>query len=447
MRQRLFMEPNGTLTGKRYLGRAAGHADDAVLPFYVLLFYAFVEYARPEFLAVMRPALIAQAMILWFLLARRVQVLRILREPYFKAFVLLLALMALHTFWAVNNYWAFIYFRTVLTYLVVSVAICIFLDTPEKISRFLLFLVAVLALCAIDRLVGVGTFGASGPMQDENDFALAMNMALPISFFLSRSATSWRKFLLLGASLLFVLGNVASASRGGFLGLAAAGGYCWLFSRHKARSVVVLLVFAMLGWNFASPEFKSEVTAIGIHSAESGTGLDRIELWKVGWRAFVDNPLFGVGQGNMPIVMESYQYDEHGMSYWKRGLWGRAIHSVYFTILPELGLVGTFLLLLMCRALACRVKMTKLAEISTRLENPVNEIRNLTLGLWGSLLAFLVTGFFLSASYYPEFWNISALLLAVPLALANAGNEHDEKGLTGKKPLAWELKPKGVGNE
>ncbi len=380
------------------------------LPFLVLLFYLFVEYARPAFLMPLHPALLAQLLVAWFLIANKKKVARVFKEKYFSWFLWLLALMVLHVFLARNNFWAYMHLRIVLTYLLFSLGFCVFLDSVDKCRRFLTFFVAIMSLCAIDRLVGLNLFGASGTMGDENDFALAMNVALPISFFLARASGPRTKALLLAAGLLLILGNIVSESRGGFIGLATVAGYCWFNSRHKFQTLIAVCIVAVLAWNFATPQFRAEVTGIGLNSAETDTGKGRIELWKVGWRAFVHNPVIGVGQGNMPVVMEIYQYDARGKSFWERGLWGRAVHSVYFTILPELGLVGLLLLGLMGRDLWRKYRQL-LHFDGPRAES--DAIASMTRGIMGGLLAFLVTGAFLSAFYYPELWAMAALLTAL----------------------------------
>ena len=388
---------------------------DLGFPFFILLFYIFVEYARPRFLSPMRPALVAQILLAWFLMLNMEKVFTVLKEKFFRYYLVLLTLMILHIFLAANRYTAFMTFQMMLTYFIVGISFCVFLDSPYKFIVFCKFFVGIMAICAVDRLAGIGVLGAVGTMGDENDFALAMNVALPISFFLSFTAKSWRKALLLVATLLFVLGTMKSASRGGFLSLVAVGGCCWLYSQHKIRIIVMLLVLGAVAWNFAAPDFKEEVLGIGLQSAESDTGKDRVELWKVGWRAFKDNPILGVGQGNMPIVMETYQYDEKGESYWQRGLWGRAVHSIYLTLLPEFGIVGTLLFVAIFKDLLSKHKQTKERYNKTSSGDRGYEIKNLTAALMVSIFGFMISGVFLSSLYYPEFWNLSALSIAAYL--------------------------------
>jgi O-antigen ligase len=385
-------------------------------PFFLLVLYLVVEYARFSFLAFMRPALIIQVVLIFYLVAKKNVVIKLFKEKYYKAYLLMLLLMILHVFIATNNYWAYMHFQRMLTYLVISLALCVFLDSLEKLILFVKFFILILALCAVGRVISVNLGGTTGQMGDPNDFALAMNVALPISYFLGRDATGWRRVFFGTALCLFVLGNVASQSRGGFLGLAAVGAVCWVHSRNKLKALIAVALLAALFWGVASPEFKEELSEIGIESAELDTGKDRIELWKVAWRAFLDNPILGVGQGNMPIVMEKYQYDATGKSYWKRGLWGRAIHSFYFTLLAELGTVGIFIMVMMLRDLIQKYKkIRELCRADGSCEQLV-QIEGVTIALMTSIFGFMVTGIFLSVFYYPQFWNLAALMVAVYLS-------------------------------
>ena len=75
-----------------------------------------------------------------------------------------------------------------------------------------------------------------------------------------------------------------------------------------------------------------------------GTGQQRIFSWKTGWRMFLDNPIAGVGPANSPWRFGEYE-GEGGFN--SRNYSGRQMHSVYFTLLSELGSVGTILFALM----------------------------------------------------------------------------------------------------
>jgi O-antigen ligase len=382
-------------------------------PFFLLVCYLIVEYMRPAFLAPIRPAVIIQVVLFFYLLGNKEKIGQIFNERYYRLYALLLIYMFFHIFFATNNYWALMHFQYLITYLLIGISCCVYLDTFEKLSSFLRYFTIIMALCAVDRIAGIGIIGRDGPMGDENDFALAMNTILPISFFIGKTEQGKWRWLFIACSILFVLGNMVSESRGGFIGMATVGIGCMAFSKHKMKAAMGIAIAGIIAFSFASQTFIEEISGIGLESADQDTGKERIELWKIGWRAFLDNPVFGVGQGNMPIVMEKYQYDEFGISYWHRGLWGRAIHSVYFTVLPETGIVGSIIVFLMLRDLF--VKMRDIRTFCSRGDDRGSEspIYSLNAGLMVSVIALLVTGVFLSSFYYAQFWNLPALIIAL----------------------------------
>ncbi|MBT1071830.1 O-antigen ligase family protein [Pelotalea chapellei] len=395
----------------------------ANIPVYLLVLYLIIEYGRPQFLAPVKPGLVLQFLLILCLSTHTEQVRRLFKEKYFMLFVTLLLFMSVHVFIATNNFWAFVCLKTLFSYLIISISCCVFLNNTRRLSVFLFSFVMVVALCSVNRILKIDFLGftGSGVFTDENDFALAMNVALPFGFFLGQMETGVKRWILWSACIALVLGNVVSASRGGIIGLAAVGFVCWCYSKHKVSSFFVIVAVAMLAWGFADPEFKQEVSGISIDSAEKDTGKDRIELWKVGLKAFAANPIIGVGQGNIPIVINQYQYDSSGKSYWDRDMWGRALHSVYFTLLAELGLVGTVLVGLMFRELLR--KHRKILNTKVSPDNKAYAVGHLNRALMTSLFGFLVTGIFLSVFYYPPLWNIAALFMTLSLI---AGQKESE---------------------
>ena len=73
---------------------------------------------------------------------------------------------------------------------------------------------------------------------------------------------------------------------------------------------------------------------------ETGTAGQRMFTWGIGWEMFLANPVFGVGQANFPWTIGEYM---GGRTWQTKSLAGRQAHSLYFTLLPELGLVGVML--------------------------------------------------------------------------------------------------------
>jgi probable O-glycosylation ligase (exosortase A-associated) len=273
--------------------------------------------------------------------------------------------------------------------------------------------ILVHVLGAISRLFNSGAFGGNGPLGDTNDFALAMNVVIPLGFYMGLTYTGIKRIGFWLATLLFVVANVATLSRGGFVGMAAVAFFMGMQSRKKAKAIVALMATVVLFFIFVPHTYKGEMESIQQDGTQKGTSRDRIELWEVAWRMFLDNPVLGVGQGNLKIMFEKYQYDDRGNSYWQQGMYGRAVHSVYFTLLAELGAVGTCIWLLMVRNFHIKYRFIKKQTLRDGVPSELRFAGSITLGLFAGLVGYLTSGMFLSAFYYPYFWHLSALITIV----------------------------------
>jgi hypothetical protein len=83
------------------------------------------------------------------------------------------------------------------------------------------------------------------------------------------------------------------------------------------------------------------------------------------------------------------------------------MHSVYFTLLPELGILGAFLFGSMIYysykdTKRIRDKLRKKAKMLK--ENTTIKDLNLGFSLEASLIGYLVSSIFISTLYYPNFW-------------------------------------------
>jgi hypothetical protein len=83
---------------------------------------------------------------------------------------------------------------------------------------------------------------------------------------------------------------------------------------------------------------------------------------------------------------------------------GRAAHSLWFTLLPELGVVGTALFLLILWEVVKRLKRSEkmLARLEAHPYEGLHEDLMLTFAMRASLVAYLAGGTFLSVLYHPH---------------------------------------------
>ena len=138
---------------------------------------------------------------------------------------------------------------------------------------------------------------------------------------------------------------------------------------------------------------------------------------------FLDNPIMGVGQGNFPYVFKKYEYDVTGSDdpFHGRSVAGRMAHSIYFTMLPELGLVGTFTIFAMIFYCLKDLNLVKKRFIPGK-NNKINansgtgmtsaKSYHIALALEGSLISYLVSSSFISTLYYPNLWILIGLIIS-----------------------------------
>jgi O-antigen ligase len=167
----------------------------------------------------------------------------------------------------------------------------------------------------ITRLTGTGVF------HDPNDFCMLLVFAIFLAlYWVTDPGSGFARLLWLVPLGLFLYALALTSSRGGLLALLCG---------------VLALLHARFGWRKAGLLMLAVLPAVFIvfagrqtqFSTDSGTGQDRIQIWRDGIALFKDAPLFGIGQG---------QYDKEV---------GLVAHNSYLHMFTELGFGGGVLFL------------------------------------------------------------------------------------------------------
>ena len=391
-------------------------------PIFCLVLYLIAEYARIALLGPLQLALVAQLFLAIYFFRSSNQIKEVIRDRYFKYYFILLTIMVFHIFFARNNYWAFMQFRLMITYLIITLSCCLYIDTEKKFYFIISVFVFIHLLAALNWLLGMSFIGRSGPLGDENDFALAMNVVTPVCFFLGLAHRGVKRLYFWGSAVILIIGNVVTASRGGFVGLACVAAFCIPFLKAKFKALLILCLAAVVFWFSIPDTYKDRIYSIKAETSEEtgGSGYGRTQVWDLAWHVFLHHPLLGVGQGGINYYLGEYVDESSSAEYWakRRGQNGRAAHSVYFTLLPELGLIGGTLFILMLKS-----NIDKIREIRAHAQIDHGLIKYICIGLVVGLVGYLTSGIFLSAFYYPQFWNISAFVLSAYSILKKQDSE------------------------
>lgn len=239
-------------------------------------------------------------------------------------------------------------------------------------------------------------------MGDGNDFALSVNIAIPLCLYmLFDSRRVWER-LLYGAGLLFlVFCVIATQSRGGTLALVCVGVYYWFKSKKKLLTGMGAVVAVAMVLVLAPPAYFQRMN--DATNTEEGSAQGRIQAWNAAVRMAVDSPLLGVGAGHFGVM--------YGAKYRREGVGAQTAHSIYFLILGELGLPGLVMLIGYIAANLAQNRRT--ARMVTKRGGPgaASDVALLA-SVSASLIAFATCGAFLSAIYYPHMYVIAGLLVA-----------------------------------
>ncbi|MDT8910147.1 O-antigen ligase family protein [Amycolatopsis sp. PS_44_ISF1] len=263
---------------------------------------------------------------------------------------------------------------------------------------------------ALYSLVIGGDARASGPQADPNDLAYFLVAAVP-PLFVSHRDARWRFLVITTAGTVLVGGALATFSRGGALGLAAA--LAWLLARRvlpwrvlvaAAASVAVLGLGALL---LTGPQL---ARAVQEKTFIAGTNVDTRELrWQAAARMVAAHPVLGVGPGSFRT---HYAAESHNAEIDEQT---PVAHNMYLEVAAELGLPGFALFAGVIGVAALT------SERTVRRAGPSSPARVEAIVIQASLLAVLVTSAFLSEQYYLPLWSLAALGVAAETRIRKAG--------------------------
>jgi len=392
--------------GARAPANPSGFAYWGLLAFFVL------EYVRP-------PGITQLKLQMLYILVIPVLWLRLSPRPWARNLTLQFALVvqaAVSVFYASNYFSAYMRTRSLFGTFAVALAIIWVLSERRAFERTIWFWVAIMCYQALYSL-GHNGRGAGGFIGDENDLALACATIVP--FVYAGVLYGKRRIICLALVGLYCAAIVVSFSRGGFLGLVAGIGYCVLTGSHRIRNISIGLAAAGAFYLALPSEYKAELETI--KETDSGTSEGRFFLWTAATNMWLDHPIQGVGAGNSPWLIGRYQprgvrgkLFNHPM-YQERNWSGTVVHSLYFELLAENGLIG-------CGLFGAIVYghfmlLRRLRRDVVRDPRATRELRGkvdlYTTALGGGGFAFLAAAAFLAVLYYPYLWYFSAMAVSL----------------------------------
>jgi len=288
--------------------------------------------------------------------------------------------------------------------IVITLLITAMVDSEQRARWLLLVTLSAIGLLCFRANVGIilsrGAAHISGPggaFEDNNDFALLLDMAFPIMIYFGRSEAKrwlrWGFYAIAGMTLITIL---FTYSRGGFLGLCVILAALAFKSRYKLTALVAgaVLVFGLLA---AAPrDIVERLSTIKSATQTDESAMSRIRAWRVSLWIIKDHPVFGVGLRNILAVYTRYGAEEDV----------RVSHNAYLQMAVDAGLPALFLWV--ASIMLCYWRLRKSRKI-LKARAPNSRLIAYAHGMEVALMGYLVSATFLSRHDLELLYEVMAL--------------------------------------
>lgn len=388
-------------------------------PYLGLLAYAWVSYMYPQMLAwsFARSFPVAQfagiGFILGFLIHRPgTKSVIWMRENVI--LILLLAMFALSSAFAFYPTIAWTKWMDMAKIILVAILTSIILTDITKVKYFLMVVALSIGFWGLKGgifgFLTAGEFTVWGPgssiMGANNAIGLALNMALPMLWYLARGEQRrWLKMFLQAVFFLSIPAIMFTYSRASVLGLA--GVLVFIIVRSRQRIVLLFLVVA-LGYAALPllPERWIDRQKTTVEYQYDLSALSRLEEWRFCWRVAVDRPLTGGGFGLYSVETYGKYYPE--FIVFLRKYW--SAHSIYFAMLAEHGFIGLGLFLTM---IAICFYGTHVIKRQARGRPELERLEDFGNMIQASLIGFLINGAFVEMQYFDLVYHLPAVVASL----------------------------------
>lgn len=301
-------------------------------------------------------------------------------------------------------------------------------DSEKRARWLLLGTIFAIGLLALRSNVGIvltlgqsRIYGPGGAFEDNNDYALLLNMAAPLALYVGRGETNRRiRWLCYTVAAMMMITVPFTLSRGGFLGLCVVLlGLAWK-SKYKITGLLAVVIAGSIAFALLPQQVTERVGTISTASATDESAQMRFDSWRVSGQIMQDHPFFGVGPRNILQVYDRYSQSENI----------RVSHNSFLQMgvdggVPALLLFVSLIGLSLWRLWRSRRILKERA--------PASPLLAYTHGLEIALLAYLVSGQFLSRADLELLYQICALATSLRLLARNLEREAEAQELVERR--------------
>lgn len=277
----------------------------------------------------------------------------------------------------------------------------VLITNKDRLRGVMLVTAGSLGLLAVKgALFGLRTAGENrvwGPqdsfLADNNAFGLALNMCLPLLFFLIRDEPRrWLRNSLRFTFLCTVAVVLLTYSRGALLGLAIVLMAIMLKSQHKTVGIFFMAVAVLLVLTFAPAAWMQRMGRFANGNLDESAE-QRLVSWGTAWNLSHDYPISG---GSFDVLHNVNAFQRYQPRPLPLGFLSSGPHSIYFQLLADQGFVGLGLFLGI--VISCFWSLWRLRVAARAIPNATYLV-NYSHMVEVAIIGFMVSGAFLGFVY------------------------------------------------
>ena len=265
------------------------------------------------------------------------------------------------------------------------------------------------------RTGALGTSAVLGPegtfIGGNTEIGLALNMTLPFLLILGREEPRrWLRRLMFTTFGFSILAIIFTYSRGAILGLPVVLMMLFLRARRKFIGIFAIVILGYFVMLFPPPEWFARMQTINEYQQDRSSRM-RLESWEVAWNIALERPLTGAGFWSM-------DHDEVFSKYLVSYIRAQSAHSIWFQMMADHGFPGLFLFV----GVIVSSFMTMMGlKYRARGRPEAKWVANYCQMIEASLMGYIVSGSFLSQSYWDLFYHLISFVVLLKAVAIQEG--------------------------
>jgi probable O-glycosylation ligase (exosortase A-associated) len=323
--------------------------------------------------------------------------------------------------------------------IVITLLVGALANSEERITKILRLTAVCLGVLGTKSFVSIilsgGRFRAQGPggmLSEENEFALGMNMAVAMLFWMSSVEERWwlRRFFQVatvacGTTVIF------TRSRSGLLGLMTVCLLIALYSRRKTLAIPGLALAALAFVMFAPEAAIDRYKTIPNASETDPSAIGRLQMWETAAYIAQDHPFFGVGMRNFGLAVPLYTDYEV-----------RAPHNALIALVAESGIPSCLFFLGMVLG-ASRQSWSNWRRLRRHPQG--QKLSAYCLVVHTSLLVYLVPNLFINRQDFDLMYHLVGVSAGMTLVVQRKLRElHETAESKSVASAHWATSPEGM---